>query len=58
VIVVTIDGGKREFPDGTRFYTEEVFNNLCIENVKEELLAVFAHDKWTYVEVVGDGPEA
>jgi hypothetical protein len=57
MIIVKVDGGKREHPNATRFYTEDVFNNLCLEDDKERLLAVYAHDKWNSVEVC-DGPEA
>lgn len=37
------------FPAGTRFSTEEDFNNLCIWD-GADLLGVFADGKWILVE--------
>jgi hypothetical protein len=42
-----------EFPTGTRFSTEEDYNNLCIWD-RTELLGVFADGMWVLVEF-GDG---
>lgn len=40
-----------EFPTGTRFSTEEGFNNLCVWD-RNELLGVFADGMWVLVEFV------
>lgn len=50
-MIVTTTDGRMEFPTATRFLTEELFNNLVLQNAKEELVAVFAQDKWISVEV-------
>ncbi|MGV7681587.1 hypothetical protein [Mycobacterium kansasii] len=52
MIVVAMEGQRREFPEGARFLTEDVFNNLCIHGKDDALLAVFAQDRWISVEVV------
>lgn len=52
MIVVVTEGQRREFPEGARILTEDVFNNLCIHGPNDELLAVFAQDRWTSVEVI------
>lgn len=45
-------GGKtHDFPTGTRFSTEEEYNNLCIWD-RSDLLGVFADGKWILVEFV------
>lgn len=38
-----------EFPSGTRFATEEEFNNLCVW-AGSELLAAFADGMWILAE--------
>ena len=38
-----------EFPTGTRFTTEEDFNNLCIWD-RTRLLCVFADGMWVSVQ--------
>lgn len=38
-----------EFPQGTRFSTEEEYNNLCIWD-GTDLLGVFADGMWILVE--------
>ena len=50
MIVVTTVDGQREFPSATRFLTEEVFNNLCLHDGQDDLVAVFAQDGWVSVE--------
>lgn len=56
MIVVTLDAGNTvEFPMAERFLTEDVFNNLCIHGPDDELLAVYAQDKWIGVEVRDGG---
>lgn len=42
-----------EFPSGTRFSTEDEFNNLCIW-ARNELLAVFADGMWVCTEFADD----
>lgn len=40
---------SHDYFDGTRFSTEDEYNNLCIW-AKSELLAVFADGQWVSVE--------
>jgi hypothetical protein len=54
MIIVTTEGQRREFPEATRLVTEEVFNNLCLHNAQDDLLVVFAQDRWISAEVVDD----
>lgn len=42
-----------EFPSGTRFSTEEEYNNLCIWD-RTDLLGVFSDGNWVLVEFVDD----
>jgi hypothetical protein len=51
MVVVVADGEPHEFPDATRFSTEERFNNLCIWAGKDAdvLVAVFADGRWEQV---------
>ncbi len=51
IIVTLVGGGRREYAGAARFLTEDVFNNLCLHNAKDELIAVFAQDQWLSVEV-------
>jgi hypothetical protein len=55
IIVTTAGPDKYEFPNGARFLTEEIFNNLCIHDEDDSLLAVFAQGEWISVEVGEDG---
>ncbi len=57
ITVTTTDGGKYEFPTATRFLTEDVFNNLCLHNNKDDLIAVYAQDQWAHVKVEDDSGE-
>lgn len=53
MIVVVSDGEPIEFPDATRFSTEEQFNNLCIwmGDKGERLVTIFADGQWEQVRV-------
>ncbi len=51
IVVVLESGQRREFPTAVRFLTEDVFNNLCLHDDRDRLLAVFAQDQWLSVEV-------
>lgn len=53
MIRVHTSSKTHDFPDGTRFSTEEDYNNLCVW-AKTELLGVFADGKWILVEFVDD----
>lgn len=44
-----------DFPAGTRFSTEEEYNNLCIWAGAAELLAVFADGMWVLAEFADGG---
>lgn len=48
ILVTDSDGGHHEL-DAARFFTDE-HNNLCIEDVQERLVHVFAAGKWFDVE--------
>lgn len=55
MIAVTDAGGQRRvFSTAARFLTEDVFNNLCLHDGDDKLIAVYAQDQWVSVEV-GDG---
>ncbi len=51
MIRVHTDKKVHEFPSGTRFTTEEEYNNLCIWD-RTDLLGVFADGMWILVEFV------
>jgi len=53
---ITVDDSV-DFPEGTRFTTEDAFNNLCIwvGDKGDMLTAVFADGKWVWVEASADG---
>ena len=55
MIVVHTSTGVHEYPDATRFSTEDQYNNLCIwaGPRDDDLLAVFADGKWVGVESGG-----
>ncbi len=55
ITVTTTGGHRREFPTAARFLTEDVFNNLCLHDSKDNLLAVFAQDQWISVENSNNG---
>lgn len=40
-----------DFPQGTRFSTEEEYNNLCVWD-RADLLGVFSDGQWVLVEFV------
>lgn len=42
-----------DFPQGTRFSTEEEYNNLCVW-AASELLGVFSDGSWMLAEFVGE----
>lgn len=42
-----------DFPDATRFSTEEDYNNLCVW-ARTELLGVFSDGQWVLVEFVDE----
>ncbi len=50
ITVTTSDGQRIEYPAAARFLTEDVFNNLCLHDDKDNLIAVFAQDHWARVE--------
>lgn len=52
MIIVTTEGQRREFPHAERFLTEEEFNNLVLMDSEDQLVAVFAQDKWISVELI------
>lgn len=55
MIRVTLDGGtQRDYPTAVRFLTEDVFNNLCLHDSKDILIAVFAQDHWISAEGIAD----
>lgn len=43
-----------DFPHGSRFSTEEEFNNLCIWDRGNDLLGVFADGSWILAEFCDD----
>lgn len=49
MIRVHTEKNIHEFPTGTRFSTEEEYNNLCVWD-KHDLLGVFADGMWILVE--------
>ncbi len=49
MIIVVADGVDHEFPAATRFSTEDRFNNLCIWENDDRLVAVFADGRWEQV---------
>jgi hypothetical protein len=53
VIRVHTPKNTHDFPAGTRFSTEEEYNNLCIWN-GADLLGVFADGSWVLVEFADD----
>ena len=53
MIRVHTQKAKHDFPDGTRFSTEEEYNNLCIWD-RTDLLGVFADGQWILVEFVDE----
>ncbi len=55
IIVHLCSGEHREYKTAARFLTEDVFNNLCLHDDKDELIAVFAPDHWVSVEIDGNG---
>lgn len=55
MIRVTLVGGtRRDYPEAARFLTEDVFNNLCLHDENDALLAVFAQDQWISAEADAD----
>lgn len=51
ITVTTTTSDRVEYPTAARFLTEDVFNNLCLHDDKDNLLAVYAQDQWISVEV-------
>lgn len=51
MIRVHTDKKVHDFPTGTRFSTEDDYNNLCVWD-RTDLLGVFADGMWVLVEFV------
>lgn len=51
ITVTTTDGVRHEFATASRFLTEDVFNNLCLHDGRDTLVAAFAAEQWKSVEV-------
>lgn len=52
MITVKLVGDQRiEYPTAARFLTEDVFNNLCLHDAKDNLIAVYAQDQWVSAEM-------
>lgn len=53
ITVYDSDGQEREFPDATRFATDEHNNlELWAGSKGEQLICVYRRDNWSRVEVV------
>lgn len=55
ITVIRADHVECDYPTAARFLTEETFNNLCLHDEHDNLIAVYAQDQWISVEVTGDG---
>lgn len=48
ILIIDAEGTEHEYSSGSRFFTDE-HNNLCVEDSRQRLLAVFAAGCWRNV---------